>query len=185
MTAVRKEEFYTYEDWKEYDSHDGRHPELIDGQLYMMATPTVRHQSILSEVLAQLSSHLREKRCKSYCGLGIRLKKDTVVIPDLVLICDPSKMTKNSYDGAPDLVIEALSPSTARHDKLTKFMLYQRAGVPEYWIIDPIDNILTIHRLIDGKYTTSVHSESDTATVSALPDFELDLSTVFIPEEGE
>jgi len=183
--AMRREQYYTYEDWQNFDLGEGRHAELIDGDMYMMASPSSRHQAILMEMSRQLSNHLRGKRCKPYFGLGVQLEKNTVLIPDLIVICDPKKLTKSSYEGAPDLVVEVLSPSTAKYDKLTKFILYQQAGVPEYWIVDPTDNILTIHRLIDGKYTTSVYSDTDTAPVNAIPGFTMDLSEVFIEDEQE
>ena len=181
--ALPREHNYTYQEWESMDFGE-RRAELINGQIYMMASASPRHQTILGGMFAQLYNHLRGKRCKPFIMLDVRLEKDTVLIPDLLVVCDPKKITKSGCNGAPDLVVEILSPSTSRHDRFTKLMLYQRAGVPEYWIVDPVDNTLTIHRLTEGGYTISVYGDTDTATVNALPDFEMDLSMVFT-EEGE
>ena len=185
MGALQKEQYYTYEEWLNLNLGDNTRSELIDGEIYLLASASTRHQSIAGEIFSQLSTYLKGKRCKPFWGLDVRLEKDTVVIPDLLVVCDSRKLTDAGCTGTPDLVIEILSPSTAKHDRFTKFLLYQRTGVPEYWIVDPADNILTIHRLSDGKYITSVYESTDIATVDALPGFEMDLSTVFMEESNE
>ncbi|MCL2378419.1 MAG: Uma2 family endonuclease [Defluviitaleaceae bacterium] len=182
--AIRKAQshYHTYEDWLKVEHDEGTRVELIDGDIYMFASPTRRHQAVLGEMFGQLYNHLRGKRCKVYAGpIDVRLENDAVVVPDIIVVCDPTKLTKAGVEGAPDLIIEILSPSTSRHDKLTKFNLYRRAGVAEYWIVDPADNTLDAHRLTTSEY--NVYGETDTVVVNALHDFEMDLSAVFADED--
>ncbi|MCL2360954.1 MAG: Uma2 family endonuclease [Defluviitaleaceae bacterium] len=162
-------------DWAENER-----AELIDGRIYMMATPSTRHQFVSGNMFGQLFNHLSGKKCRVYYSpFAVQLNDDTEVQPDLVVICDPNKLTGRGCKGTPDLVIEILSPSTASHDMYTKFKLYLQAGVPEYWIVDPLENAITVHRLIENMYTTTIFTENDTATISCLPGFEMDLAAVF------
>jgi len=178
--AVRKEQPISYQEFIEMDFGELTRAELIDGHIYMMATPSTRHQAVSRNIAGQLFNHLIGKKCKMYFSpFAVRLSKDTEIQPDLVVICDPKKLTNRGCNGAPDLVIEILSPSTARHDRYTKFMLYMKAGVPEYWIVDPTDNAITAYRLTENGYHTTVFTNTDTATINALPGFEMDLAAVF------
>ena len=183
MGAMQKEHYYTYQEWLTLDLGDNTRSELIDGEIYLLASASTRHQAIAGEMFSQLSTFLRGKKCKPFWGLDVRLEEDTVVIPDLLVVCDIGKLTDAGCFGTPDLVIEILTPYTAKHDRFTKFLLYQRAGVPEYWIVDPADKILTVHRLSMGIYTTSVYECTDIVAVDALPGFKMDLSTVFEEDE--
>ena len=126
---------------------DSERIELIDGEAYMMATPSAVHQEILMELARQLANFLEGKSCKVYpAPFGVRLFEgenhkpedvDTVVEPDISVVCDKNKIDQRGCKGAPDFVIEIISPSTRRHDRFVKLNLYQRAGVREYWIVDP------------------------------------------------
>jgi len=148
--AVRKEQPVSYQEFLdlEMDFDELTRAELIYGRIYMMATPSTRHQAVLRNMAGQLFNHLAGKKCKMFFSpFAVRLNDDTEVQPDLVVICDPNKLTGRGCDGAPDLVVEILSPSTSYHDKHTKFMLYLNAGVPEYWIVDPEANVITACRL--------------------------------------
>ena len=105
---------------------------------------------------------------------------DTVVEPDISVVCAPSKLDDIGCRGAPDLVMEILSPSTTRHDKFTKFNLYQRAGVREYWIVDPTDKTVQVFVLEDGRYTAKdFGAAGDTVRVNVLEDCTIDLPQVF------
>jgi len=180
--AVRKEQPISYQEWLDFESNLGetRRAELIDGQIYMMSAPSSRHQAVSGNLYFQLRSHLRGKKCRVfYSPFAVRLNEDSEVQPDLVVICDPKKITPRGCSGVPDLIIEILSPATARHDRHTKFMLYLEAGVPEYWIVDPENNAITAYRLTDNGYNATVFTDTDTATIAALPDFEMNLSAVF------
>lgn len=134
---------YTYADLLEMD--DDKRYELIDGELYLMSSPQILHQEIVGEIYAQLHNYLKGKKCKAFvspldvCLSGVKnpKKEYNVVQPDVLVVCDENKLTKDmGIQGTPDLVIEVLSPSTRRHDTYRKFNLYQHYGVKEYWIID-------------------------------------------------
>lgn len=134
---------YTYEDLLELD--DGKRYELIDGIIYEMSAPTTLHQEIVGEIYAQLHDYLKGKKCKAFvapldvCLSGVRnpKKEYNVVQPDILVVCDENKITKDmGIQGTPDLVIEVLSPTSRKHDTFIKFNLYQYYGVKEYWIVD-------------------------------------------------
>ena len=145
MPLPAKREQYTFADVLTWD--EGEHIEIINGEAFMMATPSRIHQKITGELFRQLANFLEGKQCGVYAApFGVRLFEqdgdsaenvDTVVEPDITVVCDHSKLDDQGCKGAPDMVIEILSPSTQRHDRLTKLNLYQRAGVREYWIADP------------------------------------------------
>lgn len=120
--------------------------EVINGEAFMMAPPSRIHQKILAELTRQLGNYLAGKQCEVYpAPFAVRLfegggespdKVDTMVEPDISVVCDKSKLDKYGCKGAPDMVMEILSPSTRRHDRLVKLNLYQQAGVREYWIVN-------------------------------------------------
>ena len=130
------------------------------------------------------------KKCEVYSApFAVRLFEekddrpenvDTLVEPDISVICDPSKLDDIGCKGAPDFIIEILSPSTNRHDKLTKFNLYQRAGVREYWIVDPVSKSVQVFVLEDGRYSAKdFGSAEEKVRVNVLEDCEINLSQVF------
>jgi len=178
--ALGQERYYTYQDWLDLELEESARAELIDGHIYMMSAPSTRHQSVAWAMAAQLSAFLKGKRCRGFFSpFAVRLSEDTVVQPDIVVICDPGKLTPSGCKGAPDLVVEILSPSTSRHDKRTKYNLYKQSNVPEYWLVDPSDNTVTAYRLTDKGYVPTIYDDTDMATVDALPGFEMDLAAVF------
>ena len=190
MAPLAQELRYTYADLLEWDE-DIRY-ELYDGIPMAMASPTRAHQEIAGELYLQFGNYLRGKKCRAYFApFDVRLFEregdrpenvHDVVQPDLMVICDRNKVDRRGVRGAPDLVIEILSDSTRRLDKLIKFDRYQRAGVQEYWIVDPRDRTVLVHVLKDGVYQTDTYSEGSTIPVSVLEGCTIDLSTVF-PEE--
>ena len=138
---------YTFADVLTWDENE--RAEIIDGEVFMMAPPPSRvHQEISFEICRQLGNYLEGKRCKAYpAPFAVRLFEkdgdnpedvDTMVEPDISIVCDRNKLDKHGCKGAPDMVVEILSPSTQRHDRLVKLGLYQRAGVREYWIVNSI-----------------------------------------------
>jgi Uma2 family endonuclease len=184
----QEEEYYTYEDylsWPDYPRY-----ELIDGVPYMLAAPTPEHQRILGELHVQFHAFLKGKTCQVFLSpFDVRLKEnpfnDTIVQPDLLVVCDKNKITKKGCEGAPDLVIEIESPSSGKMDKMIKFNRYLQAGVREYWIVDPDAQIVQVHLLHDGKYITSPYGSKDTIPVHVLSECKIDLSDVFPPQEEE
>ena len=181
MALPKEKEYYTYADLCTWD--DSERWELIDGIAYAMAPPSIPHQGISVELSRQLSNLLQGKSCKVYTAPGVRLNPgttdDTMLIPDIVVVCDQDKIGNNSINGAPDLVIEILSPSTARFDRLRKFQQYQKAGVREYWIVDPESKTVSVHVHNGVKYVTDAYGDEDKAPVHVLEGFEIDLSSVF------
>ena len=189
MALPAEKERYTFADVLAWD--DGERAELIDGEAVMIAPPPAReHQKISGELFVQLHACLKGKRCEVYAApFAVRLFErdgdrpedvDTMVEPDITVVCDPSKLDKHGCKGAPDMVAEILSPSTRRHDRLTKFNLYQRAGVREYWIVDPADKSVQVFTLEDGHYTAKdFGAAGDKVRVNVLEDCVIDLSETF------
>lgn len=136
MALPAEEVGYTFADLLSWDEKE--RIEIIDGEAFMMATPSRIHQAISMELSRQLANFLEGKQCRVYpAPFGVRLFEqdkdspedvDTLVEPDISVVCDRSKLDKYGCKGAPDLIIEILSPSTQRHDQLVKLNLYQRAG---------------------------------------------------------
>ena len=171
--------------------NDGERAEIIDGEVFLMApAPSRGHQEVSGEVFRQLANYLEGKRCKVYhAPFDVRLFEkdgdaledvDTVVEPDIVVVCDHSKLDDRGCKGAPDMVVEILSPSTQRHDRLVKLGLYQRAGVREYWIVSPDDQTVQVLTLSNGLLLPhEVYSRKDVAKVNALDGCFIELSKVF------
>jgi len=113
-------------------------------------------------------------------GLGVHLTEKDIVIPDIVVLCDPNKLKNDGIHGAPDLIAEILSPGTAKRDKGYKKLLYERCGVKEYWIVDPYNHFIEVYLLTDGKYVqTGVYQKPDTFKTSLYDDLVIDANEVF------
>jgi len=173
---------YTYADYLTWD--DDLRYELIEGVPYKMLTPPVQHQRICGNLLFALGTFLKDKTCKVYAALfDVRFTSDidcnTVVHPDIIVSCDESKMDEAGCIGAPDLIIEVLSPETATRDLKLKYDLYRKSGVREYWIIDLEYNLVYTFVLKDGHYYKTPYDETDTAPVHVLEGCEINLAEVF------
>ena len=183
MEALQLEERYTYADYCKWG--DGKRWELIDGKAYAMSpAPSWKHQGILGELYGQIRNYLKGKPCKVFVApFDVRLNADagddTVVQPDIVVICDRAKIGGTGSVGAPDMVIEILSPSTSAHDRVRKYKLYLQYGVREYWIVDMDDKSVTAHVLDNERYYTIVYADSDIAPVHVLEGCEINLTEVF------
>jgi Uma2 family endonuclease len=190
LPKFKEEDRFTYADYLTWD--DEQRCELIDGVAYCMSPgPNRRHQKWLGELFAQFHSYLEGKSCEVYLApFDVRLpdfsdatdeETITVVQPDIMVICDRDKLDDRGVKGAPDLIVEILSPSTAKRDITTKFELYQRHGVKEYWLIYPNDKTLLVYRLTDnGRYASpEVFGEGDTVMVQLIGDLAIDMGKVF------
>ena len=146
----------------------------------MAPAPSRLHQEFAVELTRQIANQLRGQACRVYVApFDVRLPRgeesddqvDTVVQPDLAVICDPARLDDRGCRGAPDWIIEILSPSSAAHDQIRKRALYERHGVREYWILHPLDRVLTIYRLgADGAYgRPDVVELTGTTPVATLP----------------
>lgn len=189
--ALPQEVRYTYADVLSWDD-DVRY-ELYDGRPLALASPSDVHQDILLGLASQIRDYLRGKSCKVYpAPFDVRLFErnddrpedvDTVVQPDIVVVCDKDKVDGHGVHGAPDLVIEILSPSTSRQDKFVKFNLYPQAGVREYWIVDPVSKTVQTFVLEEKHFIAKEYGEvEDHVPVSIFPDLAIDLTQVF-PQE--
>ncbi len=162
LPALKNERGYTYGDYCTWP--DGERWELIDGIAYDMGpAPNRSHQGILTGFFTQIGPFLAGKPCKVYVAPFDVLLPDhdgqeetavpTVVQPDISVICDEKKLTDKGCTGAPDLIVEILSPHTSKKDFNEKLSLYERHGVREYWIVDPGNRYVLVHLLgEDGKY---------------------------------
>ena len=168
---------YTWEDYLKWDD-DVRY-ELLDGVPYALATPLYSHENIVMELSGQLYIFLKGKPCKVYASSGVKLDDLTVFRPDVFLICDKSKQGDRLYNGAPELVIEVLSPTSLQNDKIYKYQKYRDNGVKEYWIVYPEGKIIDVFLLEKGVYIHSVYGENDTLHSKALEGFSIKLSDVF------
>ncbi|MDE6589595.1 MAG: Uma2 family endonuclease [Oscillospiraceae bacterium] len=180
---------YTFADCLTWEENE--RIEIIDGEAVMMAPPSRVHQEISGALFAQLYNFLEGKKCRVYAApFAVRLFErdgetpedvDTMVEPDLSVVCDGNKLDNHGCKGAPDLVIEILSPSTRRHDRLVKLGLYQRAGVREYWIVNPEEKTVQVFTQ-DGSGSlriTEEYERDSVAKVNVLNGCFIELGKVF------
>ena len=174
-----KEELYTTDFI--YNLPDGERAELIDGQIYYMAPPTFTHQKLIFELSLAIGNYVKSK--KELCEVvpapfAVFLNKDnrTYVEPDISVICDKSKLNDKGCIGAPDWIIEIVSPCSIRHDYLTKTRLYETAGIHEYWIVDPLKKIITTHNF--ETETMEMYTFADTVKTGIYEDLYIDFSNI-------
>jgi Uma2 family endonuclease len=187
MGALQKEKRrFTYADYKEWELDESERYELIDGEAFAMSAPNTRHQAVLVELSSQFRVYLRGKPCQVFPSpYDVRLfyeedeSDDTVVQPDIMVICDKNKIGDEGCRGAPDLIIEILSPSNTATEMERKFLLYREAGVREYWIVDSKNNTLKVHLFQDSNILTNTYKNTDTVPVAVLPGFSIALEQVF------
>ena len=139
------------DDYEEY--------ELINGQEYMMSRPSIDHIRIEGNIHSNFKNYLRGKRCQAFLEPDVFLsEKDDHVIPDVVIVCNPDIITDLRIEGVPDLIVEILSPSTARKDRMVKLFTYEKYGVKELWLVDPRGKSVEVYLLRDGKFDLdSIH----------------------------
>lgn len=171
---------YTYADYLKFPEDERW--EIIHGVAYNMApAQTTPHQESSVEMVTQVRNQLRGKPCRVFMApTDVRFerkdKTDKVVQPDLFVVCDQNKITEKGIVGAPDWIVEVLSPATASRDHVTKRALYEAEGVREYWLVHPADRILTRYQLgAEGRYGPAEITEMKGRTpIAALPGLEID-----------
>lgn len=156
--------------------------ELIDGELFIMDAPEFTHQDILMGLSFQIELYIQRKKGKCRivpAPFGVYIKKDihNYVMPDISLICDEEKLERKGCKGAPDLVIEIVSPSSRKMDYIRKLALYKESGVREYWIVDPKSSQVTIYGLEHGDMPVQC-SFSEPIKVGVYDDLYLDLANL-------
>ena len=179
---------YTYADYLTWQFDEM--VEIIKGKIFKMSpAPSTKHQDISVNLTRELSVFLKKKPCKLFAApFDVRFLKNiedktitTVTQPDLCVICDPAKIDERGCVGAPDFIIEILSPATKSKDIHEKFDLYQEFGVSEYWIVDPLSQIVDVFLLKDGNYQLKgKYTNDDKIEVHTLPGLEIELNDIFV-----
>jgi len=193
--ALKLDERYTYRDYAAWP--DDERWELIDGIAYAMGAPSVEHQRLLRKLSVAFDFFFRDKPCEPlFAPVDVLLSDDeklddeevdTVVQPDLLVFCDKAKDREKFIRNAPDLTLEILSPSSLKKDFRLKFERYRRAGVREYWIVDPAHRMVIVHALrADGSYDDGEcfgyePTWSRTAASKIFPGLEIPLENLFVP----
>jgi Uma2 family endonuclease len=169
--------------WRDYRTWpDDERWELVDGQAFAMTpSPGFRHQHVCGAIYAELRAFLKGKPCQALVSpLDVKLSERDVVQPDVLVVCDLGKIRETHIEGAPDLVVEILSPSSTSHDRARKLALYARYGVREYWIVTPYPHLVEVLVLRGAGYRVHrVFTRSDTLTSPTLRGLRLDLTEVF------
>ncbi|WP_114751784.1 Uma2 family endonuclease [Pleomorphovibrio marinus] len=164
--------------------------ELIKGKVFrQIAAPRRIHQEVSGRVFTKIYNYLEKKPCKVYAGpfdvrLPVKSKKnediDTVVQPDICVVCDPEKLDELGCVGAPDLIVEILSPGNNSKELQDKYKVYEASGVKEYWVIHPSENTLLIYTLMNGEYKASrLFTTGDTLQSEVIKGFTLEVGDIF------
>lgn len=171
---------YTIEDI--YALADDCRAELIHGQIYYMAPPSTRHQRILNYLNTEINLYIRSKggKCEVFpAPFAVFLNRDnkTYVEPDISVICDKNKIDEKGCQGAPDWIVEIVSPSSKSMDYYTKLYEYKNAGVREYWIVDPMKNTILVYNL-ELEDAPVLYRFTDCIPVNIYHDLEIDFSQI-------
>jgi Uma2 family endonuclease len=188
--ALKYDERYTYADYLTWDT-DERY-EMIDGVPYLMAPgPTPAHQRAVLEIGTQFKQFLAGKPCEVFLApLDVRLNADeaddTFVQPDILVVCDASKIDERGVKGAPDLVVEVHSPSSANYDGVLKLNRYMAVGVKECWLVDTQSGIIRVHiNKGNGKEEQSIYTWDENIPVGIFPGFSVVMGDVKASVEGK
>lgn len=190
LSALGKNKKYTYRDYLQWP--DEIKCEIINGFIYdMTPAPSRIHQHISMELSRQFSNFLKDKKCRIYAApFDVRLPElserndqiTTVIQPDIVVVCDEKKLDDKGCKGAPDLIIEIISPETASKDMKDKFSLFEKHGVKEYWIVYPEEKTVQVFLVgKDRNYKKPlIYSSEDKINVKTLKDLIVELKDVFL-----
>lgn len=188
-TAEKRGNGFTYRDYLTWPEDERW--EIISGEAYAMTpAPTIRHQEISLYISSMFAQFFKGRECKPfYAPTDVVFDEQNVVQPDLLVVCDKNKITESNIKGAPDLIVEILSPSTAVKDKREKKNLYERFGVREYVIVYPVEELVERLVLIDGHYSMpEVFGWDEVLPLAIFPDLRLNLWEVFdkqLPQRTE
>lgn len=181
MDIARRIEYYTIDDI--YNLPDGQRAELIDGELYMLATPNRIHQRLVKDFTFLIEEYIRRKNgeCEVYpapFAVFLNANNEIYLEPDISVICDKDKLTDEGCKGTPDWIIEIVSPSSRSLDYNKKLLKYGMAGVREYWIVDPMKQRITVYNFQHD--TVEEYSFSDKVKAGIYEDFEIDFAGISI-----
>lgn len=172
---------YTEADY--YNLPEDVRAELIDGNLIYKAAPSRIHQTILSELHTIINNYIKSKHgsCRVYpAPFAVKLREDrkTIVEPDISIICDRNKLTDRGCTGAPDWIIEIVSPGNSSHDYVLKLNLYANAGVREYWIVDPSKERIFVYHLEQADFSVETYTFQDTVPAKIYNDLQIDFNSL-------
>ena len=180
---------YTYTDYLQWKFLERL--ELFRGKIYKMAAPTTLHQMVVGNLYGEIRNFLKGKSCQVFVApydvrLPVKNRRrddeiDTVVQPDVCIVCDPSKVDERGVCGAPDLVIEVLSPGNSQKEVRYKYELYEEAGVREYWVVNPAEQNLVAFLLTEeDKFGNGrMYTNGDRLVMSVLPGFAINVTEIF------
>jgi Uma2 family endonuclease len=191
--AQQRQQRFTYGDYRRWPEEERW--ELIDGEAFNMCpAPSRQHQDVVGELFRQTANFLYGKPCRAYVApFDVRLPKadeaddavNTVVQPDVMVICDSAKLDDKGCRGAPDWVVEVVSPHTAAKDQIRKRTLYERHGVKEYWLVHPLDRVVTRYVWRDGRFLEPTIDEAvGNMQVQYLPGLEIDWEFLNPPKDA-
>lgn len=178
---------YNAKEFFEYVNDKNERYELIEGRIYMMASPNVNHQRIARKILKKLENYLEGKPCEPFMApLDVVLfekenekdKSQNVYQPDLFVVCDQKKISDNRINGAPDFVIEVVSQSSETQDYFIKFQAYMKYGVREYWIVNPMTKQISVYINEKGRKECKHYTFSDKIPAGIFENFEIDFTEI-------
>ncbi len=178
--ALAQENIYTIDDI--YNLPEGSRAELIDGRIYYMAPPSTRHQRILSFLHLEIGNYIRSNGgiCEVFpAPFAVFLCADNskYLEPDISVVCDKGKLDEHGCNGAPDWIIEIVSPGSRGMDYYTKLSLYREAGVREYWIVDPMKQTILVYDM-EQAAAPIIYSFADTIRTTIYDSLEIDFSKI-------
>ena len=188
MLSTQRDEnkHFTFQDLLLWD--EGKRYEIFDGEPLLLATPSTKHQGIISFLTTEFNIHLRGKEYRVFPSpFSVRFSEsddyehaDNVFEPDISIVCNLNQLDQYGCKGAPNLVIEVLSPSTSRNDRVKKYNTYQRFGVHEYWVIDPANETVEIYILENGVYQRwNVYGREDVITSKQFEELAISAEDMF------
>ncbi|MGE3725530.1 MAG: Uma2 family endonuclease [Candidatus Sericytochromatia bacterium] len=201
LPATRSNACYTYQDYLSWP--DSERWEIIEGTAYvkegglqaMSPAPSRRHQAVQGALFFQIYAFLRGQRCQVYTApldvclkLSAQAEETTVVQPDILVVCDPLKLTDRGCQGSPDWIIEVVSPGSAAMDYVKKLNLYERFGVKEYWVVHPHEETIMVFVLnAEGKYQRpqTYTSDSQVGVTLFKQALVIDFATIFGEAAGD
>lgn len=179
--SLPQERIYTEDDYNSLP--ENVRAELIDGQIYYQSAPSRIHQKLLSELHYQIKDYIHSNNgpCEVYpAPFAVKLNEDSknIVEPDISVICDPGKLTDRGCTGAPDWIIEIVSPENSSHDYIRKLNLYADTGVREYWIVNPQEKTILVYYFDETNFAPKSHTFNDKIKVNIYTDLYIDFSTL-------
>lgn len=182
--ASLDEKKYTVDDYFHLPT-DEKYVELLDGQIYYMAPPSRIHQKILGYLFKEIANYMDKNHgnCEVYpapFAVQLKEKENTIVEPDISIICDPNKLTDRGCVGAPDWIIEVVSPNNSSHDYIYKLNKYALASVRDYWIVDPIKQQIFVYNFAGESTDLSSYTFNDTVKAGIYEQLCIDFSKLNI-----